>query len=218
MNKNMKIYTAAIISSLLSISAVMTVFAGSVVGNYGNKRYLNDDGSYAKNQWEQVDGQWCYFGSDTYMLYNYWIGNYYIDFSGYMATDKVTDIGERVGSDGAWIPENTDYEKDIFSKLGTYGVAKCNPVLDAGDYYLAVAYIWGSDAYPVAYKTKIRISKDCVVGPRPGTSGVDIPLAEYLTSENYLIDIPSPDLGTVTDENGYIVRFCIRPLADAEER
>ncbi len=68
----------------------------------GNKWwYRHGDGSYTKNGWEKIDGDWYYFDKDGWMLTNQWIGNYYVTASGRMA--KNTWIGNyHVNADGVW--------------------------------------------------------------------------------------------------------------------
>lgn len=85
--------------------------------------YRHGDGSYTKDDWEQIAGQWYYFDADGWMvtgwkeidgewhyfqtsgamLTNAWVGNYYVDASGVMATD--TWIGDYyVDASGLWVP------------------------------------------------------------------------------------------------------------------
>ena len=83
--------------------------------------YRHQDGSYTKNNFEQIDGKWYYFDSNGYMITgwkqvgsnwyyftntgamasNQWIGNYYFEASGAMATNKW--IGNyHVDANGKW--------------------------------------------------------------------------------------------------------------------
>ena len=83
--------------------------------------YRHQDGSYTRNNFEQIDGHWYYFDSNGYMITgwkqvknvwyyftntgvmasNQWIGNYYFEESGAMATNKW--IGNyHVGANGKW--------------------------------------------------------------------------------------------------------------------
>ena len=82
-------------------------FAGSWVGSaQSGWRYQNDDGSFATNTWFQdADGSWYYFGPDSLMMHDAWIGGtYYVDSSGRMMVNATTPDGYRVGPDGVWIP------------------------------------------------------------------------------------------------------------------
>lgn len=53
--------------------------------------YVHEGYTYTMHDWELIDGHWCYFLDDGYLLTNNWIqwnGTwYYVDANGYMATN-----------------------------------------------------------------------------------------------------------------------------------
>ncbi|ENY93451.1 hypothetical protein HMPREF1093_03527 [Hungatella hathewayi 12489931] len=85
--KRMKLFVAT-----LAMSAAMatTALAGEWKQDQTGWWYQNDDGSYSKSGWHNIDGQSYYFGDDGYMFH-----------------DCVTPDGYTVGSDGSWVQETT---------------------------------------------------------------------------------------------------------------
>ena len=68
--------------------------------------YRHADGSYTKNGWEKINGQWYYFDNAGWMVANQWIGDYYVTSSGAMASN--TWIGNYyVDGSGKWVPGKT---------------------------------------------------------------------------------------------------------------
>ena len=68
--------------------------------------YRHSDGSYTKNGWEKINGQWYYFDNAGWMVANQWVGDYYVTASGAMATN--TWIGNYyVDGSGKWVPGKT---------------------------------------------------------------------------------------------------------------
>ena len=66
--------------------------------------YRHADGSYTKNGWEKINGQWYYFDNAGWMVANQWIGDYYVTSNGAMATN--TWIGNYyVDGSGKWVPD-----------------------------------------------------------------------------------------------------------------
>ena len=72
--------------------------------------YVRSDGSYPKEQFEQIDGTWYYFDGSGYMLADKWKKRpdgtwYYFDKSGEMATDwnKIADKWYYFSRDGAMV-------------------------------------------------------------------------------------------------------------------
>ena len=72
------IFTAGI-TALMIAGSTMTAMAGQWIANGSEWYYLNDDGSYATNQW---------------------VGNYYLGPQGIMLTNTWTPDGYFVGDDG----------------------------------------------------------------------------------------------------------------------
>lgn len=75
-------------------------------------KYINEDDSFATNQWKQVWDNWYYFGEDGNSKQNTWAeieGNwYYFDQWSVMLHDTTTPDGHSVGSDGVWIPAGNE--------------------------------------------------------------------------------------------------------------
>ena len=66
--------------------------------------YQHDDGSYTKNNWEEIKGQWYFFDADGYMKTGWieWEGKkYYCAESGEMLRNTTTPDGFIVGDDGS---------------------------------------------------------------------------------------------------------------------
>lgn len=84
--------------------------------------YRNDDDTYFTNGWKQVWDSWYYFGEDGLSKQNTWAeidGNwYYFDNFSRMLHDTTTPDGYYVGSDGAWVQEETSL--DTSKWLGYY--------------------------------------------------------------------------------------------------
>ena len=99
--------------------------------------YVRSDGSYPKEQFEQIDGTWYYFDGSGYMLSDKWKKRpdgtwYYFDKSGEMATgwNKIADKWYYFSRDGAmvkgWVKyydkwyyldaQNGDMKSDCFVK------------------------------------------------------------------------------------------------------
>ena len=70
----------------LSVAGCMTAFAGQWQSDAQGKWYVNDDGHYPTNAWQEIDGKHYYFGADGYLL-----------------VDTITPDGYLVGSDGSWV-------------------------------------------------------------------------------------------------------------------
>ncbi len=68
--------------------------------------YLNDDGTYPFNCWQQIDGKY-----------------YYFDANGYLVVNSITPDGYLVGADGAWI-QNTG--TGSYSNNSSYNTADTN--------------------------------------------------------------------------------------------
>ena len=75
------------------------------------KWYLNADGSYPKNAWKLIDGNWYYFDDHGYMVHDKWIkwiDSYYLKSDGRMAKNEW--IGDfYVDQSGKWIPNKVKF-------------------------------------------------------------------------------------------------------------
>lgn len=60
--------------------------------------YVDHEGVYQRNSWVKIPGfegeyGWRYAGTDGKILKNVWVGDYYIDRSGYMVSNGIVDTG-----------------------------------------------------------------------------------------------------------------------------
>lgn len=85
----------ALMVMALCLMAPITSFAGEWKEDSKGWQYVNDDGHYPTNTWQEIEGKHYYFGADGYMLSN-----------------TTTPDGYQVGADGAWITTNHERELD----------------------------------------------------------------------------------------------------------
>ena len=85
-----KIFALALAVTMAS-SMSMTAFAGSWEQDVLGWWYLEDDGSFARDGWKEINGK-----------------QYYFDSQGHMLQDTITPDGYKVGSDGAWINDGNE--------------------------------------------------------------------------------------------------------------
>lgn len=78
-----------ILTFLFCLSSPMISFAGEWAQDETGWRYLNDDGSYSVNEWQEIDYK-----------------NYYFDPEGYMLSNMITPDEYWVGADGCWVSES----------------------------------------------------------------------------------------------------------------
>ena len=90
----MKKKIAAAIVLMISIAAAVSsaAFAGQWQPNENGWRWKNDDGSYAANSWQWIDGN----NDGTAECY-------YFDGNGYMLASTTTPDGYSVDGNGAWV-------------------------------------------------------------------------------------------------------------------
>ena len=103
MNKLIKnLMIAAAIS--VAIAGAYTPATASANGGSWQKNsigwwYKNSDGSYPKNQWQQIDGKWYYFDGRGYIIHSKWEyinGHwYYFNTSGHMTENTWKMIGDK---------------------------------------------------------------------------------------------------------------------------
>jgi len=96
MRKLIKRLVALTMISCLTVSSSIISFAGEWRSDEHGWWYVNDDGHYPTDTWQEISGKYYYFGSDGYMLHS-----------------TTTPDGFQVGSDGAWIesaPESQSLE------------------------------------------------------------------------------------------------------------
>ncbi len=82
-----------------------------VMNPNGTYQYLKNDGNFIKGDWFQdTDGKWYYFGTNSYMvtgwqkIKNYW---YYFGKDGALYVSTMTPDGYTVNQDGVWIDPET---------------------------------------------------------------------------------------------------------------
>lgn len=91
-----------------------------------NDWYLFDKDGYMQTGWRQVDGRYYYLKSDGAMAVNTWVGNYYVGSDGAMLVNAITPDGYYVGDDGMWVPTIPEYSEEellnIIKKKAPYTV------------------------------------------------------------------------------------------------
>ena len=115
MREQLKKFVTVSMCMCLSVVCSFTAFAGEWKQNNIGWWYVEENGSYPVNAWREVNGKW-----------------YYFDGVGYMLHDTITPDGYTVGSDGAWIKDETvdtvDYESG--NNNSNNNVTGYDPVLD----------------------------------------------------------------------------------------
>ncbi len=99
----MKLIKLLLSTALIVATTSLTAFAGQWKQDNIGWWYQNDDNSYSKATWQEIDRKWYYFDDSGYMAANRWIGNYYLGNDGVMLTDTTTPDGYKVGADGIWM-------------------------------------------------------------------------------------------------------------------
>ena len=73
--------------------------------------YQNADGTYPKNQWKKIDGNWYHFDANGYMQtgwYKEGTTYYYLKSNGVMATDEWVENGKYyIDANGKWVEGKT---------------------------------------------------------------------------------------------------------------
>ncbi len=100
-----------------------------VMNPNGTWQYLQNDGTYVKSNWAELDGKWYYFGSDALMktgwqkIKNYW---FYFGTDGALWVNTTTPDGYTVNGDGVWIDPNTGSAVDTGSSSTTQAPVQSN--------------------------------------------------------------------------------------------
>ena len=115
MRKVVKRFAIGSLTAIMTIAGSFASFAGQWKQDANGWKWQADNGSYPASAWREIDGKWYYFGTDTYMTANQWIGNYYVGVDGAMLINTTTPDGYRVGADGAWIPDAVKKSGEIAS-------------------------------------------------------------------------------------------------------
>ena len=82
--RRMKTIISGLMAAVLSTGMTLTAFAGSWGKNDTGWFYLKDNGQYATNEWDTINGKY-----------------YYFDGNGYMLSDTITPDGYTVNADGS---------------------------------------------------------------------------------------------------------------------
>ena len=85
---------ALVLTAMMTSSMSMTALAGSWEQDVMGWWYLEDDGSFARDGWKEIDGK-----------------QYYFDSQGHMLQDTITPDGYKVGSDGAKIDNGIEISR-----------------------------------------------------------------------------------------------------------
>ncbi|SEA88092.1 Putative cell wall binding repeat-containing protein [Oribacterium sp. KHPX15] len=104
----MKRYFKALVASAL-IVCMMSITAYSAAWTQtadGNWYFIRDDGTFALNNWELIDGKY-----------------YYFDAQGRMLANTTTPDGYYVGADGAWV-QNTTTTSDTTTATSTISTSE----------------------------------------------------------------------------------------------
>lgn len=106
-----KTVLAAGIAAVLSLTSLFPAFAGQWEKRDEKWLWQKDDGSYAAEIWEQVNGKWYRFNSDGIMITGWFFDNsnqtwYWLDESGARATGGTWN-GGHLSTSGAWVSDKT---------------------------------------------------------------------------------------------------------------
>lgn len=101
-----KLIKNLLVAAAISVAIVGTYTPATASANGGSwqrdsvgRWYKNSDGSYPKNQWQQIDGKWYYFDGRGYIIHSKWEyinGHwYYFNTSGHMTENTWKMIGDK---------------------------------------------------------------------------------------------------------------------------
>ena len=100
MNKKLfGLAAAAVLTTVCSMTALAGEWQKSLKDGVESWWYDNQDGTYAKSGWSQIDGAW-----------------YYFDEAGWMLSNTTTPDGYQVGTSGAWIGNTATQQKKATTK------------------------------------------------------------------------------------------------------
>lgn len=91
-----KQYAAVLMAAVMASAGSLTAWAGTWEQSGADWKYMQDDGTYATNGWQWLDGN------------NDGVAEcYYFDGNGYMLSSTTTPDGYQVNADGAWVSGGT---------------------------------------------------------------------------------------------------------------
>ncbi|SET46422.1 Putative cell wall binding repeat-containing protein [[Clostridium] aminophilum] len=139
---------AVLMGAALSMAAALPAYAGEWKFDgpeSWKKWYREDDGSWTKNDWKQIDGKWYHFDDNGYLdvgwhyyeaknEYGSWVEWFYLDDSGVWIENLTTDTGhmtpEGFQEDHCNVGvANNDDEDNVYwaAKIQEYGYANIMP-------------------------------------------------------------------------------------------
>ena len=136
MKRQLKTVVALTAAAAMTMASVMTVSAAAMKRDRDYRwRLVNEDGSYATNQWYQTPGGiWYYFGEDGYLLKNATTPDgYYVDGLGAWVPEGVEDayvpsVQEAVQMYKDYLPQPQGFfssENFVFVDLNGDGIPEC---------------------------------------------------------------------------------------------
>lgn len=100
MNKKLfGLAAAAVLTTMCSMTALAGEWQKSLKDGVESWWYDNQDGTYAKSGWSQIDGSW-----------------YYFDEAGWMLSNTTTPDGYQVSASGAWVDNTATQKKKATTK------------------------------------------------------------------------------------------------------
>lgn len=184
MKKKFMLLIIMVMSMIMSMSAFAGVWRTGTAPNENRWWYDNEDGTWASNGWQWIDGN----GDGTAECY-------YFDSEGWMAADTMTPDGYQVNGDGAWIENglvmtlavsfpisstNADNDSSLivyFSRTGTTeGAAERIRELTGAD----LIEIEAADPYPDSYSATLsRAEQEPDQDARPAVTTTIEDIAQY---------------------------------------
>ena len=114
----LKIGKNALVCVMLIILGTFPAYAGQWQRDSRGWWYQNDNGSYPRSTWQQIDGAWYCFDGAGYMLHDTWINGYYVGSDGKMLKNTITGDGFMVNGEGQYIPGSGDYINGTYKWVG----------------------------------------------------------------------------------------------------
>ena len=184
MKKKVMLLIVMVMSILMSMTAFAGVWRTGAAPNESRWWYDNEDGTWASNGWQWIDGN----QDGTAECY-------YFDSEGWMAADTMTPDGYQVNGDGAWVENGlvmtlavsipaastqTDANSSLvvyFSRTGTTeGAARRIQELTGAD----LMEIEAADPYPGSYsETLSRAERELDQDARPAVTTAIEDMAQY---------------------------------------
>lgn len=124
MKKPVKMLTGLGLCLLLNAAAAGTALAAGWTSESGTWKYVDNNGSYAANEWKTSNGESYYLGSDGEMETDAWIdGTYYVNSQGAMVKNawiQVTETGGTKEPGWYYLGSSGKLEQDGWKTIGDY--------------------------------------------------------------------------------------------------